>query len=427
MTSPKRAPDLDQVLCATETLMRRFCVMQQGPHQYVAATLYAAYSHAAESFDHAPRYVVTSAEKRSGKSRHLEIMAKLVANPMVAANASTPAIFRSLEEVKTLILDEADTIFGTRVKAEQNEDLRGLINAGFQRGTPVWRVVGPDHEPRAFPTFSPVIMAAIGVLPDTITDRAVNIRLRRRKSSEPVEQYRSRNNDPEVAAVKKQLAASIEPHFDKLASFIPENPLEDRAADLWEPLLAVAEVAGGKWPERARAAALALTKASGEDDEASESLELLTDCKEVWQLIRSDFIKSADLAGRLMRLPDSRWGDGMSGRRLSDHLRPYSIRPLSNGSVRGYHRAHFEDAFDRYLSTPVAKPSEVSAPAPGQGSRADTSEPADTSKVSVPSKVSARDPRDTGRADTSDTSDTTPDGEDRETVLSLFDESEPAA
>lgn len=417
--------NLNTTLCATETIVRRFCVMQS-QHQYVAIVLYSAYTHAADAFDFAPRLVVTSAEKRSGKSRTLEIITKLSANPMVAANATTAALFRSLETPKTVILDEADTIFGTKIKAEQNEDLRGLINAGFQRGTPVWRTVGPNHEPTMFSVFSPVVMAAIGKLPDTITDRAVNLRLRRRKATEKVEQYRSRINDPELVKAHDALAKAIIPKADELGSLIPENPLVDRAADLWEPLLAIAEVAGGKWPERAQAAALYLTESAGEDDEQSETLELLEDCESIWRWQKSDFMKSADLASKLMAMQDSRWSDGLTGRRLAILLMPYGIRPASNGSARGYHRAHFDDAFSRYLAVPVYEPSEPSTSAPLQASRPDASGSADTSEVSAPRKASGRLPRNTGPTDGSDGSGTTTEREEQEVVLPLFEE-DPAA
>lgn len=151
--------------------------VQQSEHHYAALALYAAYTHLSGAFRYAPRLVVTSAEKQSGKTRTLDILRELVAHPLVSANATVAALYRSIgddpEYPPTIILDEADTVFGTRTKAEQNEDLRGLLNAGFQKGTPALRTVGPKHEVQAFDTFAPAVLAAIGALPDTITDRAV--------------------------------------------------------------------------------------------------------------------------------------------------------------------------------------------------------------------------------------------------------------
>src|SRR5699024_11116945 len=168
---------------------------------------------------------------------------------------------------RTVLFDEADTIFGSRIKAEQNEDLRGLINSGFQRGYPVLRTVGPNHTPTEFYVFAPVVMAAIGRLPDTITDRAVNIRLRRRKPSGPVSPFRLSRDLPGLTEVREQLAEWVNENRPALEAAEPETPLDDRAADLWEPLLTVAEVAGGRWPEQAREAAQYMTAEAAEADQ----------------------------------------------------------------------------------------------------------------------------------------------------------------
>ncbi|QAY63730.1 hypothetical protein ET495_11270 [Xylanimonas allomyrinae] len=138
--------DGDALLERVFDVIARYTV-QPSAHAYVALALYAAYTHAAGVFDYAPRLLLTSAEKRSGKTRTMEVVGNLCHAPLFAANATVAALFRSLDTPRTVLFDEADTIFGTKIKAEQNEDLRGLINAGFQRGTPVLRTVGPNHTP----------------------------------------------------------------------------------------------------------------------------------------------------------------------------------------------------------------------------------------------------------------------------------------
>lgn len=354
---------------------------------YVAVALYVAYTHSASAFQYAPRLLFTSAEKRSGKSRGLDIVTALSAHPLVAANATVAAIFRSLGKgPRTIVLDEADTIFGTKIKAEQNEDLRGLINAGFMQGTPVLRTVGPQHEPVEFPVFAPVVMAAIGNLPDTIQDRAINIRMRRRKPSEHVQPYRLRRDQPGLEQLRGEISEWMHTIVEDLQSAYPETPLEDRAADLWEPLLAVADAAGGQWPTLARQAALALTKNAAEDDsESSAGHELLLDLQEVYRErtalhMSIDFVASGVLVEALNRLDDSLWKEApLSARKLSDLLRPYGVRPISTGKLRGYRIEPLQDAFERYLSIQVSQPSEPSEPAQTQGSSADGSRPADTS------------------------------------------------
>ncbi len=201
MTVPAE-PLGSELLHRVQAVFARYCVLPDR-HASVAITLFTAYTHAASAFDFAPRLVLTSPEKRSGKTRCMEIVGHMAHKPMWTANASTAAIYRSLNAPITLLLDEADTVFGTKTKAEQNEDLRGILNAGFQRGTPVIRYDAARRSVEYLPTFSPVVLAAIGRLPDTITDRAVNIRLRRRKPSETVSPFRlSRDADPLRARVR---------------------------------------------------------------------------------------------------------------------------------------------------------------------------------------------------------------------------------
>ena len=75
--------------------------------------------------------------------------------------------------------------------------------------------------------------------------------------------------------------------LDALTDAEPDMPVEDRAADVWEPLIAVADQAGGAWPERARGACLTLTgKAEADDAERSVSLRLLADLRTVFLVIK---------------------------------------------------------------------------------------------------------------------------------------------
>lgn len=389
-TVPTSTPEdgaqiLDDVLAA----FRKYTV-QPSEHAYIALTVYTAYTHAAGCFDFAPRLVLTSAEKRSGKTRTMEIVSTISARPLIAANATVPALFRSLggDVPPTICLDEADTIFGTRIKAEQNEDLRGLLNAGFQRGTPVLRTVGPTHEVAEFQTFAPAVLAAIGQLPDTITDRAVNIRLRRRKSTESVAQYRIRRDRPGLLELRERIAEWIEPHTEELADALPGTPLEDRAADLWEPLFAVADLAGGDWPARTRLAAAHLVAEAAENDsEQSEGMELLSDIREALELVTGSFIQSTNLLTLLKSREESRWAEyDLTARRLSDLLKTYQIRPrrAPSGNGRGYSVRAFEDAFSRYLPTTRPEATEATEIPLDQGKQSVTSQPSVTSKRQTP-------------------------------------------
>jgi hypothetical protein len=329
----------------------RFCVLP-GEHELVAVTLWCALSHLLTKFDYAPRLVIRSAEKRSGKSRLLEVIDALVYSPLRAVNATVAFVFRSLETnpPPTLLFDEADTIFGSKAVSDKNEELRGLLNAGFQRGLPFGRVVGADLTTQEFSTFAMAALAGIGRMPETIEDRAVVVVMKRRRAGETVHPYRSRRDGPMLNDLRNRLAEWADTVRDDAGEAYPELPIDDRAADLWEPLVAVADLAGGGWPQLAREAAVALVESATEDDTArSPELQLLADIRTVFD---SSFMKSIDLCGKLRELTESPWEQlELNPSRLGVRLREYSIktRHTEDKTGRGYYLADFADAFARYL------------------------------------------------------------------------------
>ncbi|GAA1449665.1 DUF3631 domain-containing protein [Nocardiopsis tropica] len=333
-----------------------------------ALALWCAATHAQAAADHAPRLVIKAPEKRCGKSRCLDIVEALSFKPIVAVNATPAAIFRSIEaeEPPTLIFDEADTIFpakGGKV-AEQNEELRGLLNAGHQRGRPARRVVGKGTEQTVaeFPTFAMAALAGIGSMPDTIEDRAVVITMRRRAPGEHVAKFRYRRDQLPLHALRERLGDVIATHLDALGDAEPDMPVEDRAADTWEPLIALADAAGGAWPGRARQAAKTLTSAQDADGTTSVGVRLLTDCRAVFaDMGHPTAVKSAALVEGLKRISEAPWAewgrDGLTARKLADLLAEYDIRssnidfaPGRTDRAKGYLRLKFSDAWARYCA-----------------------------------------------------------------------------
>ncbi|MEH6624189.1 MULTISPECIES: DUF3631 domain-containing protein [Dietzia] len=359
--------------------------------------LWVACTHLTDAFEYAPRLVVRSAEKRSGKSRLIEVVDALVHKPLRAVNVSVSYIFRSLdmdENPRTLLLDEADTIFGTKVRAEHNEDLRGLLNAGFQRGLTFGRTVGPNHTPTEFQTFAMAALAGIGQMPDTIEDRAVVVVMRRRKPSETVEPYRSRRDRPGLEVLADELAAWAASVVDAAAGYEPPClGIEDRAADVWEPLITVADMAGGRWPARAReAAAYMVSEAESDNGDASLNIRLLADLRDVFDKHGADFLASKEVCKMLCEIEESPWGHfDLTPSKLGHRLREYGIKTGHNSArtMRGYRRTDFFDAWERYL--PDTKPSEPVQSRPqadDQHERRDAFGVPDTFKASADSKAS---------------------------------------
>ena len=345
-----------QVLDEAHKILTRYVVFPC-PEAADAAALYAAATHAMPSLEFASRLVIKSPVRRCGKSRLLDVLAQLVRKPMPTADISAAALVRSIpdDDPPTVLLDEADAIFGKALKGDEKaEHLRGILNAGFGRDRPYKRWDITTRSVEDCPTFAMAVIAGIGSMPDTIEDRAVIITLRRKSPAERAAKYRLRRDKPKVTAVGDRLAAWIIPNSDALGEAVPAMPsgLNDRAEDVWEALIAVADLAGGTWPKRARRAAVALAAAA--EAEAAESLgqRLLADIRDVAGTYAVSFVSSRELVASLVKLDDAPWRDlELTARGLADRLRPYGITPGrdTSGQMRGYQLGDFADAFSRYL------------------------------------------------------------------------------
>lgn len=353
-------PDGAKLLDEVHAAITRYVVMPS-PEAVDAVVLWIAATHAQPAFEHAPRLSITAPEKRCGKSRLLDVVEATAHKPLAAVNATTAAVYRSIDEddPPTLLFDEVDAIFGSKRAAEDNEDLRALLNAGHQRGRPVIRCVGPNQQVAKFPSFAMAALAGIGDLPDTIADRAVIIRMRRRAPGEQVSPFRSRRDAEPLGELRDQINEWARGYLVTLEHAEPDLPVEDRAADTWEPLVAVADLAGGTWPGRARRAATVLTAAADEADvEASLGVRMLADCRAIFAGHDAPVIASADLVTQLRQVPEAPWEPfALDPRSLARRLRPYGItskqvRPAggSTAQVRGYRLEDFTDAFARYLA-----------------------------------------------------------------------------
>lgn len=339
--------------------IRRFVVVSEA--QADALALWTAHTHALDAAESTPYLAITSPEKRSGKTRLLEVLELLTCEALPSANISDAALFRVVAaKHPTLLFDEADAVF----KARDREELRGLLNAGHRRGAVAHRMGGANNRTlETFPVFCPKALAGIGnCLPDTIIDRSIPVRLQRRTRQERVERFRRRMVAPEGESLRASLADWLEPQLDYLAGMHPDLPeeLDDRAQDSWEPLLALAELAGGNWPERARRAALALSTGEDREDE-SLTAQLLRDLHDLFAANGHKRFKTSDLLEQLHAIEESPWGEWygkpLSAHALSRLLRPYRIKTMpvkvDGETVRGYKVEQFEDAFHRLSVTRV--------------------------------------------------------------------------
>jgi hypothetical protein len=328
-------------------------------HAQVAHSLWIAHTHLMDIWESTPRLAVLSPEPGSGKTRVLEVTELLVPRPLAAVNATPAYLFRKVsdkEGTPTILFDEIDTVFGP--KAKENEEVRGMLNAGHRRGAMAGRCVirGKEVLTEELPAYCAVALAGMGNLPETILARSVVIRMRRRSPDERIKPFRRRIEEAEGKRLRESLATWTASVRTQLTGVWPEMPagIADRDADVWEPLLAVADAAGGQWPTLARVAAVTLV-AQSKESSPSLGVRLLADLYQVFA--DHEALTTRAILDALAVLDEAPWGDikgsPIDSRRLANYLRPYGVQSTTirdnTSVVRGYKRESLHDAWVRYL------------------------------------------------------------------------------
>jgi hypothetical protein len=348
---------LDEVV----RFLRRYVVLSDKQADLIA--LWIVHTHAFDVAETTPYLEIVSAEKRSGKTRLLEVLANVAPRPWLAGRVTSAVLARKIQaEQPTLLLDETDAAF--KGDKEYAETLRGILNVGFRRGGAVSLCIGQgaNLSYADFTVFSPKAIAGLGKLPDTIADRSVRIELKRRTRAEPVERFRLREVMEEARPLRESLERWSQEQLEGLRGLYPDLPeeLDDRAQDIVEPLMAIAERVGGSWPRRARRAVIALAGANSREDAESLGVRLLRDTRTVFDEQEVERLRTTTLLTELNKRDDAPWGslrgEALDARGLARLLRPYGIGPkplrLHDDVHKGYEREDFEDAWKRYIPQP---------------------------------------------------------------------------
>jgi hypothetical protein len=360
-TYDNRQENPEQLLLETQRFLERF-IAYPSPECSVAHTLWILHAHLVEAFENTPRLAFLSPEPGSGKSRALELTEALVPRPELTVNNTVSFIFRSIsseEGLPTLLLDEADTVFSNK-KADGNEDLRGLLNSGYRQGNSVGRTTmkGKEFVVEKFPSFCAVAFAGLGRLPDTLMTRSVIIPMKRRRADQSVEPYRRRVFHKQTEELKERIAVYAETIRERVSGSFPELPesIQDRDADLWEPLIAIADEVGGLWPQTARETGVYFV-AESKNQPVSLGIRLLKDIREVFT---DDRLSTAELLERLYALDTAPWGslrgEPIDDRYLARELGKYGIKShtvrFRDKPLKGYLKTDFFDAWERYTTEP---------------------------------------------------------------------------
>ncbi|MER9596082.1 DUF3631 domain-containing protein [Mesorhizobium sp. M0244] len=329
-------------------------------HEATAVAFWVMHTHLTDVAEHSPRLHLTSPVKRCGKTVLLNVIKLLVPKPQTMENTSVAALFRLIALAQpTILIDEADSFLSGRDHADR-DDLRGILNAGHRPGGCVLRTTGDEHTVAKFPVYGAVAIAGIGHLPPTLTDRSIAVRLQRKRKGTAKARLRERHaGDLRTCAARAARWAAD--NREALIDADPELPaaLDDRTADNWRPLIAIAENVSTGWKQKAERAALALSNI--EPDEEDTAVTLLGDIREIVGM--HDRIKTSVLLAALHERPDRDWGEWRHGKPMSEHalgrlLRRFGIHAQrldfggpgnDRDQARGFKREHFEEAFGRYL------------------------------------------------------------------------------
>ncbi|MEI6987449.1 MAG: DUF3631 domain-containing protein, partial [Rhodospirillaceae bacterium] len=335
--------------------VRKYMVMEDGAAEAVA--LWVVHAHAVNAFSVSPRLAITSPEKGCGKTTCIDVVAILVPRPLTTANTTAAAIFRTIEAAQpTLMIDEADTFL------TDNDEMRGILNSGHRRSAAfVLRLVGDDHEPRKFSTWAATVIAMIGRLPDTLEDRSIPVRLRRRLPEETITAFRV-DRTPDLDLLARKVARWAADNFDTLRGSDPAIPsaINNRAADNWRPLLSIADAAGGEWPDCARRIAEKVVAGAGADVQSAKVM-LLEDIRAAFEDQSTDRLPSADMVAALVGMEGRPWCEWRGGRPITQNslarlLAPFNIAPgnlrAHSHVAKSYRLEQFRDAFTRYIPIP---------------------------------------------------------------------------
>jgi putative DNA primase/helicase len=340
-----------QVLSEIADTFTQYVVLPDGAADTLA--LWTAHTHCFKVFVHTPRLNLHSPEKGCGKTTLLDVLATVVPRPMRAESITCAVLFRIIDSTApSLLLDECDTYL------KENEELRGLLNAGHKRGAMAYRVEGDSLEVRGFSAFAPCALAGIGSLPGTLHDRSIVIPLVRAKPGEVKARFDSRHIDHEQELCRK-LARWCSDNAVQIGVIDPMLPdgAFNRLADNWRPFFAIAEIAGGDWPERAAAAFAKLTSRNDADGQGIGTM-LLGDIKEVFVEVALERLFSKTLVERLVAMSDRPWGEIRKGHAITENwlayrLKGFAIAPktlrIADERAKGYELREFEEAFERYL------------------------------------------------------------------------------
>jgi putative DNA primase/helicase len=358
-SAPWPVPIDGQILMEDLTrFIRRFLVLPSGADAAIA--LWVIHAHAHDAAEHSPLLSFQSPVMRCGKTTALNVVGALVPRALSTSNITPAALFRSIQEGKpTLVIDEGDTFL------KSDKQYLSVLNSGHHRTQAVVIRANPNGSGTIrYSTWGPKIFALIGVLPPTLQDRSVVMRMERCSPEDRFERFQPVQHGAEAEALQQKIARWAADNLAALQVSDPGLPEElgSREKDCWRPLVAIADLIGGEWAERARAAASILSDAATWN-EVEDSILLLADLQDIFAGSTKEGISSAEVIDALNELDHRPWpewkGKPITPLGVSKLLRRFGVGPQKyrEGSrvFRGYLRSDLEPVFRRYQPKQLAQ------------------------------------------------------------------------
>jgi hypothetical protein len=356
------------VLDAIDGFLARFIAYPNDHYRHIH-TLWIAHCWLIGCWEYTPRLLFISPEPGSGKTRALTITGQLVPRPDHVADFTPAALYYSIDEAQerrggrpTALYDELDTVFGGADTGRlRNEPMRRMINAGHDRSERVSRKIG--KETKRFALYAPMALAgkmSADDVPSTIASRSIIIPMQKRRPGDVVERWTRRDGALAAEPVRWALACWAElvneyAAYDYRGPDLPHD-MDDREADVWWPIFAVAELAGGHWPKRAAVTAVTVVTAVTAEMAPSEGVRLLWETRMIFNATKKDNLTSKFMLEELHKTGEFIWTKlpaQRAGIKMANILRTYGVGPgvfrSGTKTYKGYAREEFEDAWLRYL------------------------------------------------------------------------------
>ena len=280
-----------------------------------------------------PYLSIRSAEKRCGKSRLLGLLARVCFNASpVTAHPTEAQLYRSAARTGGVqLFDEVETLRGDK---DRFDALIAVLNVGFERGGVVTRLEkrGERFVEEPYEVYAPRVLAGLAGLKDTLEDRALPLFMLRKRRNESVLRL-NRATDTDAQALRDQCALACLTHiqhilaaYDGVPTVLEHEGIDDRAVDLWSPLVAMALVADAEDDRGRVGELLEVARQVGTvreaEAEAGPTARLLEALEAICQ-DRGEAVAPADLLAALRARPG--WDWLKTTRRLAGLLNPLGL------------------------------------------------------------------------------------------------------